>query len=54
MHEKFDVREMKREIAEDEKLSKNKPILLTQLEIDELIKNRSPQLAGGNRHDDVR
>ena len=54
MHEKFDVREMKREIAEDEKLSKNKPVLLTQQEIDALIKSRSPRSAGENRHDDVR
>ena len=54
MREKFDFREMKREIAEDETLTKNKPVLLTQQEIHELIKNHPPRSAGENRHDDVR
>jgi hypothetical protein len=37
VREKFDYREMLREISEDEKVSKTRPVLLTQREIKEML-----------------
>jgi len=37
VNETYDYQNMKREIAEDEKVSKAKPVLLTQREIRELL-----------------
>jgi hypothetical protein len=40
MKEKYDYREMRREAADDEKIYRMKPVLLTQREIQELIVKR--------------
>ena len=37
MKEKFDYQAMRREIIEDDKMTKNRPVLLTQREIKELL-----------------
>ncbi len=37
MKEKFDYRELQRAILEDEKISKNRPVLLTQREIQAML-----------------
>jgi len=53
MREKFDFRKLRKEIEEDEQVSRTKPVLLSQLEIDELIKKRAPRSTGKERHDHV-
>lgn len=40
MKEKFDYQAMRQEIQEDEKMTKNRPVLLTQREIRELLRMR--------------
>lgn len=40
MKEKFDFRQMRQELSEDEKVTKTRPVLVTQREIQELLKTR--------------
>lgn len=40
MRDKFDYQAMRREIIEDEKMTKNRPVLLTQREIRALLRMR--------------
>lgn len=53
MREKIDFRNMMKEIAEDEQVSRAKPVLLSQQEIAEMIKKRAPHAAGKGHHDHV-
>ena len=53
MREKFDLRKMKTEIAEDEQVSRTKTVLLSQQDINALIKKRALCPAGKERHDHV-
>ena len=46
MSEKYDYREMMKAINEDEKVTKTRPVLLTQREIKVLLQNRK---ANGER-----
>lgn len=46
MKEKFDYKIMMREIGEDEKVSKTRPVLLTQREIKELLALRKKKAEG--------
>lgn len=50
MGEKFDMREVRREIAEDEKVMKTKPVLLSQQEIQNMIEKRDGLTAEGKGH----
>lgn len=53
MREKIDFQNMMKEIAEDEQVSRAKPVLLSQREIEELVKKRAPHAAGKGLHDHV-
>lgn len=50
MNEKFDMREVRLEIAEDEKVAKTKPVLLSQQEIQAMIEKRNGQTPEGGEH----
>ncbi len=53
MREKYDIRIMQKEIAADEQVSRTKPVLLTQREIGDLIKQRTPRRSGKESHDHI-
>lgn len=54
MRVKYDIRAMMKEIGEDEKVSKSKPVLLSQQEIRALIESRGKTATKEERHDHVR
>ena len=47
MKEKYDYRQLVREIAEDEKVTKTRPVLLTQREIQKMLLSRNGKQNGG-------
>lgn len=49
MREKYDYRLLMREIGEDEKVTKNRPVLLTQREIKEMLLARKTRTGGGRK-----
>lgn len=51
MREKFDWAKVKREIAEDEKVFKSRPVLLTQQEITAMLQKRNSKQTGEIRDD---
>ena len=46
MSEKFDIRKLKQEIVEDEKVVKARPILLSQREIKAMLQKRTEARTG--------
>lgn len=51
MKKKFDLAKIKREIVEDEKVSKSRPVLLTQQEIKALLNKRNTAQTEEGRND---
>jgi hypothetical protein len=47
--EKYDYREIMREIAEDEKVTKTRPVLLTQREIKDMLLARQAKNSDGRK-----
>ena len=51
MSEKFDIRKLKQELAEDEKVVKGRPVLLSQPEIKAMLQKCAERKKGKGSHD---